>query len=264
MENKLYIKRENVYQQIVSGVDVVDKLPIGIYRLHYDSMKDEFSLELWQSKFSFDFKLYGIDMKFVNHVITTYKNQPSKSNIGVLLNGEKGAGKTVTAKFLCNELNLPVIICDTNYKNIDLFISSIDQDCIFFFDEFEKNFKLRCEDDNYCAGENLLSVMDGLNNSDKSHIFILTTNNKYINPNLMSRPSRIRYIKEYDSILDKNTVIEYLNDNLKHKEYFDDIISLFSRMETITMDLLKSVVDEVNIHDCPISEFEDIFNFSKK
>lgn len=264
MENKLYIKRENVYQQIFSGVDVVDKLPIGIYRLHYDSMKDEFSLELWQSKFSFDFKLYGIDMKFVNHVIATYKNQPSKSNIGVLLNGEKGAGKTVTAKFLCNELNLPVIICDTNYKNIDLFISSIDQDCIFFFDEFEKNFKLKDEDDNYCAGENLLSVMDGLNNSDKSHIFILTTNNKNINSNLMSRPSRIRYIKEYESVLDKSTVVEYLNDNLLYKEHFDEIINLFKSMDTITMDMLKCVVDEVNMHNCPVSEFKDIFNFTEK
>lgn len=264
MENKLYIKRENIYQQIGGGIDIVDSLPVGVYRLYYDQMKDEFSLELWKKKFTFEFKLYGIDMKFVNHVIATYKNQKAKSNIGILLNGEKGAGKTVTAKYLCNEFNLPVIICDTNYKNIDLFISSIDQDCIFFFDEFEKNFQIIDRYDEPCAGENLLSVMDGLNNSNKSHIFILTTNNKHINTNLLSRPSRVRYIKEYDSILDKNTVVEYLNDNLEYKEYFDDIINFFSKMETITMAILKCVVDEVNMHNCPVSEFEGMFNFTEK
>jgi hypothetical protein len=264
MDNKLYFKRENVYQQIGGGVDIVDRLPVGVYRLYYDSMKDEFSLELWQPKFSFEFKLYGLDEKFVNHVIVTYKNQKAKHNIGVLLNGEKGAGKTVTAKYLCNELNLPVIICDTNYKNIDMFISSIDQDCVFFFDEFEKNFQMRNQYDDDCAGQNLLSVMDGLNNANKTHIFILTTNNKYIDSNLMSRPSRIRYIKEFESILSKDVVIDYLNDNLEYKEYFDDIINLFSKMETITMDILKCVVDEVNMHNCPVSEFEGIFNFTEK
>jgi hypothetical protein len=264
MENKLYFKRENVYQQIGGGVDIVNELPVGIYRLHYDQMKDDFSLELLQEKFGFEFKLYGLDTKFVNHVIGTYNNQEAKHNIGILLNGEKGAGKTVTAKYLCNELHLPVIICDANYKNIDMFISSIDQDCVFFFDEFEKNFQMRNQYDDECAGQNLLSVMDGLNNAKKTHIFVLTTNNKYIDGNLMSRPSRIRYIKEFESILHKQVVIDYLNDNLKYKQYFDDIMNLFSKMETITMDILKCVVDEVNMHNCPVSEFESIFNFTEK
>jgi len=264
MENKLYIKRENVYQQVGNGIDIVDVLPNGVYKLYYDNIKEEFSVELWKNKFEFSFKLYGLDMKFINHVVGTYHKQPYKSNIGVLLNGEKGAGKTVTAKYLCNELQLPVIICDENYPNLDIFISSINQDCVFFFDEFEKKFARPGRDDEDDAGSSLLSVMDGLNNTTNTHVFILTTNNKYINKNLLSRPSRIRYIKEYESVLDKSTVVEYLNDNLLYKEHFDEIINLFKSMDTITMDLLKCVVDEVNMHNCPVSEFKDIFNFTEK
>lgn len=264
MENKFYIKRENTYQQVGSGVDIVNLLPKGVYNLNYDSQRDEFSLEWLKDKFDFGFKLYGLDMKFIHHVTSTYWNQKEKNNIGILLNGEKGAGKTVTAKYICNELNLPVIICGDNYPGIDSFISTIEQDCIFFFDEFEKNFESRNRNHDDNTGEKLLSVMDGLNNSNNVHIFILTTNKKNIDNNLLSRPSRIRYVKEYESILDKSVVVEYLNDNLLYKEYFDSIIKFFSKMESITMDMLKCVVDEVNLHNCPVSDFEEFFNFTEK
>ena len=54
--------------------------------------------------------------------------------------------KTVVAKELCNRLQLPVILVqsmgsDTNDKLIKYLSTAIDFDCIFFFDEYEKEFK---------------------------------------------------------------------------------------------------------------------------
>ena len=88
-------------------------------------------------------QLYGVDETLVKHVIDTYEKQPIKKNIGVLLNGAKGTGKTVTAKIMANKLGLPVIICDKSYDGLATFLASINHDCIFFFDEFEKNFRLK-------------------------------------------------------------------------------------------------------------------------
>ena len=61
-------------------------------------MTGEIFLERIADKFYFGFKLYGIDETFVTHVLDTYSKQASKHNLGVLLNGAKGTGKTVTAK----------------------------------------------------------------------------------------------------------------------------------------------------------------------
>ncbi len=63
-------------------------------------------------------------------------------NMGVLLNGVKGTGKSVTAKLICNELKnfLPIIIVDKAYEGLPQFISKIQQEVIIFIDEFEKVF----------------------------------------------------------------------------------------------------------------------------
>ena len=64
--------------------------------------------------------------------------------------------------------------------------TQINFDCIFFFDEYEKEFR-----------ESVLSFMDGVRNSQYRKIFLLTTNELEINNNLLGRPSRIRYVRSF-------------------------------------------------------------------
>lgn len=73
---------------------------------------------------------------------------------------------------------------DTNSKLIKYLSTSIDFDCIFFFDEYEKEFK---------NSSDVLSFMDGTYNSIYRKVFLLTTNELNVDPNLLGRPSRIRY-----------------------------------------------------------------------
>ena len=70
-------------------------------------------LEEYAPEFHFDFKVYGLEHDFIDHVMKTFEN--TTSNLGILLNGTKGTGKTVTAKILANKMNLPVIIVPDNY-----------------------------------------------------------------------------------------------------------------------------------------------------
>lgn len=73
---------------------------------------------------------------------------------------------------------------DTNGKLIKYLSTAIDFDCIFFFDEYEKEFK---------NSSDVLSFMDGTYNSIYRKVFLLTTNELNVDPNLLGRPSRIRY-----------------------------------------------------------------------
>ena len=168
---KVFLRRGDFYTQTEDNFSVQNVLDEGIYRVVKNPITNELFLERIGDTFTFGFKLYGVDEKLISHVIDMYNKQPSKKNIGVLLNGAKGTGKTVTAKIIANRLGLPIIICDTPYPGLPQFLASIAHDCVFFFDEFEKNFRLECGDDENCAGEELLSIMDGAYNSDNCHVF---------------------------------------------------------------------------------------------
>lgn len=258
--SKVFLKRGSVYSQTEGNFRILDLLDNGIFQINQDPQTGELFLVRIADNFHFGFKLYGLDNRLITHVIDTYYKQPVKRNLGVLLNGAKGTGKTVTAKVLSNELSLPVILCERPYPGLSNFLASINQDCIFFFDEFEKNFRMKCDDGEDCAGEDLLSIMDGVYNANHCHVFLLTTNELKVNDNLISRPSRIRYLKSFGDVVDKKILEEFIDDNLNYPEYKDEIMEFIDTLTMATIDIVKSIVEEVNIHNCGIASFKDFFN----
>ena len=257
---QIFLKRGAIYSQTEGNFQVSPMLDDGIYQIQQNPMNGELFLVRIADEFHFGFKLYGIDETLVKHVLDTYNKQPVKKNLGVLLNGAKGTGKTVTAKVMANKLGLPVILCENPYPGLSRFLAGIDHDCIFFFDEFEKNFRMTCGDGEDCAGEDLLSIMDGVYNADHCHIFLLTTNKLRVNDNLISRPSRIRYLKSFGDVIDRKILEEFVDDNLIYKEFKTEIMDFVDSLSMATIDIVKSIVEEVNIHHCSIETFKNFFN----
>ena len=233
-----WIQNGSNYNRVEGAVSNVDTVPVGVYDI-YVTMMGGWYLHHSADAFTFDYKIYGIEQKFIEHVMTAYEN--TKGNFGILLNGTKGTGKSVTAKILANKLNLPIIIVkgmgDKNSSMFD-FMKSFNFDCVFFLDEFEKNFNK--ED------SNILQIMDGVYTSQYRRIFLLTTNEPYINDNLISRPSRLRYVHEFSN-LSQDIVKEYLNDNLKDMSKIDDVIAYVDTLSISTIDILKAITEEINI-----------------
>ena len=169
--------------------------------------------------------------------------------------------KTVTAKELCNHLQLPVILVqsmggDTNSKLIEYLSTAINFDCIFFFDEYEKEFE---------DSSDVLSFMDGTYNSIYRRVFLLTTNELKVDSNLLGRPSRIRYKKSFDNLPEEITR-EILNDILEDKNAIEKVIELTHSMNIITIDLIKAIATEINIHGVEsLPDIKETFNieFSK-
>lgn len=260
--SKVFLKRGSVFNQTEGNFEVLNTLDNGVYQTHFDERANEIFLEKISEGFNFGFKLYGVDETLVKHVIDTYNHQTVKKNIGVLLNGAKGTGKTVTAKVIANRIGLPIIICDKPYPGLARFLAGINHDCVFFFDEFEKNFRAKCDNED-CAGEDLLSIMDGVFNNDFCHVFLLTTNELRVNNNLISRPSRIRYLKSFGSVISEDILNEFIDDNLNYPERKNDIMTFINSLEMATIDIVKTIVEEVNIHNCDVKVFSDFFNVRK-
>lgn len=240
MGKQIWLQDGNVFSQgSATTVSHPEGLPKGIYEVKV-SMTGFYLSKIAES-FTFDYKLYGLNQKFIDYVLRTYEN--TTGNLGVLLDGIKGTGKTVVAKELCNRLQLPVVLVqsmgsDTNSKLIKYLSTSIDFDCIFFFDEYEKEFK---------NSSDVLSFMDGTYNSIYRKVFLLTTNELNVDPNLLGRPSRIRYKKSFSNLSEEVTR-EILNDILEDKTAIEKVIELTHSMNIITIDLIKAIATEINIH----------------
>ena len=258
MGKQIWLQDGNIFNQgSATTVSHPEGLPKGIYEVKL-SMAGFYLSKIAES-FTFDYKLYGLNQKFIDYVLKTYEN--TTGNLGVLLDGIKGTGKTVVAKELCNRLQLPVILVqsmgsDTNDKLIKYLSTAIDFDCIFFFDEYEKEFK---------DSSAVLSFMDGTYNSIYRKIFLLTTNELNVDSNLLGRPSRIRYKKSFGNLSEEVTR-ELLNDILEDKTAIEKVIELTHSMNIITIDLIKAIATEINIHGAEaLSDIKETFNieFSK-
>lgn len=248
MKNKWTTAGDNFYLREVS--QQLTSLPVAVYRVNENPLTDELSLIKVQDTFEFAYKVYGTEERFISRVVKTYNS--TISNLGILLNGVKGTGKTVTARQICNALKLPVIVVPSAFKNMSAFVQEIQQDVVILIDEFEKIYS------DYDSQE-LLAVMDGIMNSQYRRVFLLTTNKLSINDNLLERPGRIRYVKTFkDLALD--TIIEVVDDILVRKDLRQEVIEYISSLESITIDIVKSIVQEVNIHNEPPSVFADVFN----
>jgi len=245
------VRNQNYYMGAGTSAPLV---PNGIYKLMCDPDTSQLYLSFIQEKFKLPNKLYEMDTQLIHHV--TRYCEHTTNNLGVLLSGVKGSGKTVTAKQLCNTLDLPVILITRPYTSLPSFINDLKQNVVFFVDEYEKVF---CNPNESL----LLTVMDGALDNGFKRVFLLTINEMYISANLLERPGRIRYHKKYED-LSLDTIRMVLDDCLLYKQHYDETLRFISELQTITIDIIKALIDEVNTFNASPFTFASIFNVKKK
>lgn len=241
VERQKWINEGGILYPIPGYATLLSSPGHGVFRICKDRQTDRLGLEKIDESFTFDFKIYDLDCEsIIARVIKTWTSDiftKSNKNLGVIFNGLKGTGKTIAAKLLSNRIGLPVIIISHPVDGILEFIQSLCFECVILIDEAEKTF-----DDEQ---EVLLKMIDGVYNNTRK-LYILTTNELDIDKNLLGRPGRIRYIKEFGNLSFK-AVSDVIDDNLNDQSLKEDVLKLVNTLEISTIDVLKSIIEECNI-----------------
>lgn len=183
-------------------------------------------------------------------------------NLGVILLGAKGSGKTITLKKVAkraNELTMPVILVNDAHGGDHFvnFLNAIPQPIVVAFDELDKSYTDRGINGGLQpskAQDTILRVLDGASTGNKKFFIFTANEQEQLSPYLFNRPSRIRYHVQYE--LHPTTVTEYLAEHLQDKS--EPVVRSFMhllRLRKITygqssahlnFDMMVELVKEMN------------------
>lgn len=189
-------------------------------------------------------KVYGVQGTKVDKVINSFKS--FGRNLGVILSGDKGIGKSLTAKMIAGAAikeGYPVLLASRFISGIAEFIESIDQEVMILFDEFDKTFKSSGDNN---PQDTMLSLFDGTTTGKK--LFVVTCNKlNGLNDYLVNRPGRFHYHFRFD-YPDADAIRTYLHDKLDEK-YYDQIQAVvdFAAKIDLNYDCLRAISFELNL-----------------
>lgn len=232
-----FLINNDIINVVNDNVSIVNNIPTGTFIVKFNDKSNCFYLEK-TNNFIVNNKIYDdADIK-AKRIFIMFKDH--RNNIGVLLNGEKGSGKTLLLKLISLlglKENVPTLITNTCFygDSFNTFISSIIQPVIIFFDEFEKIYKGE-EDAN-----KLLTLLDGTISGKK--LFLFSVNDVFhVGPFFKNRPGRIFKYRG----LNEEIIKGYCTDNLKYTEYTDKICTISKMFSNFNFDMLKALIEEIN------------------
>lgn len=234
-----FLKNGNTYRiSSKEALDLHEALPAGNYVIKADQMGNLYLEEI--ESFDISGKLYGDTLKHTDRILRTFKDRTAST--GVMLNGEKGSGKTLLAKnlaYTAAKEGVPTIVINAPWvgDKFNSLIQSIEQPCIVLFDEFEKVYPSEEQ-------EQMLTLLDGVFPSKK--LFILTCNDKWrVDSHMRNRPGRIFYMIDFKG-LTADFIREYCADKLDNQEHTDRLVQIAGTFDEFNFDMLKATVEEMN------------------
>lgn len=248
-----FLKSGNTFRvSSKEAMDLHEQLPAGNYSVSQDPFGN-FYLEKIDD-FEIPSKMYGNTLRHTDRIINSFWDRPAQT--GVLLNGEKGSGKTLLAKNVATELakqGVPTIVINRAWVGDGFFklLQDIDQPCVILFDEFEKVY-------DHSEQEQILTLLDGVFGSKK--LYLLTVNDKWrVNEHMRNRPGRLFYLLDFKG-LDVEFIRDYCEDRLNNKQYIDQICSLTTLFNQFNFDMLKALVEEMNRYNESPTEALEMLN----
>lgn len=230
------------YRIFNNAITTYDQLPPKTYRVDYDPDTRTFSL-LEAHDFEIpETKIYGQHLDKVKKVLNAMDKM--NRNLGVILSGDKGIGKSLFSKCLglkARKKGIPVILVNEYNEGIANFLEEIEQTVMILFDEYDKTFN----DKKYNCQAEMLSLFDGVSAGKK--LFVITCNKiQSLSQYLINRPGRFHYHFRF-LYPTADEIRDYMEDKLD-KQYYDEIenVIAFSVRMNLNYDCLRSIAFELN------------------
>lgn len=266
--NSVYIKPKGADYALENG---------KVYELTYDrflgiqcTLKEDLQLPV---------QLYTNEKEdfFIKRIITHFE-KTDKCTTGVLLDGVKGTGKTITAKRLAIASNLPIIVISSNVPTqmMSKWFCNFSQKVCVLIDEVEKTY----------ITSDLLSFLDGINQTCKKLVIMTSNNFKSISQYMKDRCSRIRYIRHYTTqsniefveqiantvgVKNKEAVIQFCKENInlpsidnitsfinEVKEFEDEITDLNEIAEILNVETKNLKYKTTKLDQCPYIDYDNL------
>lgn len=176
------------------------------------------------------------DSLFIKRVLHSF-NKDEKNTTGVLLTGEKGTGKTVTAKVIAQQANLPIIVIhpETILAELSDFFKSFDDSVCILFDEVDKNFETR----------DLLTFLDGIQKTARKLVVMTANDSNRVDEFLKNRCSRVRYFRNYSMVEDAKEYAEMIAKD-RNLENIDEVVNfIVDSIKFPSIDNICSFIDEI-------------------
>lgn len=236
------IETGTTYKVCGEDLVVLDNLPAQTYKVGCGQFTGFFLEKQHDLEIKED-KIYGVHEEKANKVLNRFDK--SRKNLGVILSGDKGIGKSLFARLLAQKAiqnGIPVILVDDFIPGIDDFLNDIKNEVLVLFDEFDKTFAKSKDKD---PQSKMLSLFDGTSSGKK--LFVVTCNNyRDLNEYLINRPGRFHFHFRFEYPT-ADEVKDYLRDKLDEK-YYSEIskVASFSRKIKLNYDCLSAIALELN------------------
>ena len=176
------------------------------------------------------------DELFIKRVLHSF-NKDEKNTSGVLLTGEKGTGKTVTAKVIASQANLPIVVIhpETMLTELSDFFKSFDDSVCILFDEVDKNFETR----------DLLTFLDGIQKTARKLVVMTANDSNRVDEFLKNRCSRVRYFRNYSMIEDAKEYAEMIAKDRGIENVEEVVKFIVDTIKFPSIDNICSFIDEI-------------------
>lgn len=251
------IKRGDKYFVSAEGsIELTKTLPSGVYQV--DCNQDEGFFLRKKPLVENPSKIYGDVLKNAGRILETYLRE--NKNMGVMLAGYKGSGKTLLAREVAIKglaKDMPVILINQGFSGdafLDL-LNNINQQSVVLIDEYEKIYNKDNQNEHA-----LLSLLDGISSSNK--LFIMTCNEvRKVSPYMTNRPSRVRYMIDFTSI-GYNVIKEVVGDKIDDKSRIDEVSNYLVTLPAMSFDKIISFVNEINYYNETCEEVMKLMNIN--
>lgn len=239
------------------GLDY-DLIPGKVYDLGYNDFGGDIIFKE-NGELNLPDKLYFTesDSLFRKRIIN-YFNKSNANTVGVMLAGTKGTGKSLTAKVLAKESNLPIIVVASNFPEGRLvkFFKSFKTPVCIIFDEVEKHFR---------TGR-MLDFLDGIEKTTRKLVIMTCNDINRVSEYMQDRCSRIRYLRHYAA--DENKIfLKDIATDLQIKNVDEVANFCMEHISLLSMDNIVSFMNEVKMledENISLEEIIQVMNISTK